>query len=177
MSKYIKGLVQSELEKTIQEHQLRDFLILSLTGIGGTDNNEIRGALKEKGISVYVVKNSLFKRALRTRGMEAATDLFNGPCAVVYGGDSIVDVAKEITEWTKKLDALQVKGAFLDGTVLGEKGALQLAKMPTRREIQAQLATMLLSPARILAGCVASPASRIAGCIKYIIEKNEKQAA
>jgi large subunit ribosomal protein L10 len=177
MSKYIKGLIQSELEKKIHDNQLRDFLILSLLGIGGTDNNEMRGDLKAKGVSVYVVKNSLFKRALRTHHMEAATDLFSGPCAVAFGGDSIVDAAKEVTEWTKKLNALQIRGAFLDGAVLDDKGAAQLAKMPTRKELQATLAATVMSPAGQLAGGIASPASLVAGCIKRIIENNEKQAA
>ena len=177
MSKYIKGLIQNELERRVVDGHIKEFLVLSLMGVGGVDNNDMRGELKAKGVNLFVVKNSLFKRALRTKEMESACVLFNGPSAIVYGGDSIVDAAKELSEWSKKINALEVKGAYLDGTVLHAEDAKDLAKMPTRRELQAQIAGCILSPASKLASVIAGPGSRVAGCVKSVVEKAEKQAA
>ncbi len=58
---------------------------------------------------VHVVKNSLFAGALRDRKMDGAAPLFSGPSAVVYGGDSIVDIAKEMLVWAKTLKTIEIK--------------------------------------------------------------------
>ena len=177
MSKYVKELIQSELEKSLVAGDVKEFMVLSVRGIPGVDNNVMRGELKQKGVRMMVVKNALFRRALRNQDLEGACDLFNGPCAVAYGGDSIVDAAKELVDWSKKVKSLEIKGAYLDGAVLDAKGAVQLSKMPTRRELQAQIARIITSPAAKIAGAVAAPGSLIAGCVKSVIEKAEKEAA
>ena len=177
MSKYIKGLIENELKSVITDNNLSEFMVVSIMGVGGVDNNVMRGELKQKGVRLAVVKNSLFKRALSNENLDGAGDLLNGPCTIVYGGDSIVDVAKDLSDWTKKLSALEIKGAYLDGSVLDAKGAQNLAKMPTRKELLAQVAATISAPGAKLAGAVAGPASQVAGCVKSIIEKAEKEAA
>jgi large subunit ribosomal protein L10 len=175
MTYYIKGLVQNEYES--QFAGLQEFVVIQTTGLGGIDNNRMRGSLLEKGIHLTMVKNSLMRRALEALGHSAAKDLFlAGPCTVAYGGDSVVDVAKELADWAKKFEAIQFRGAYVDGTLMDGAGAKSLAKMPTRRQLQGQVVQMALSPGANLAGALTGPGGVIAGCLKSVIEKMEKAA-
>jgi large subunit ribosomal protein L10 len=174
MSKFVKELLRGELEKRITGGHVTDFLVISTQGVDGINNNVMRGALKNKGIHLMVVKNALIKRALANLKMEAAAAIFTGPCAIVYGGDSIIDVAKEIADWVGKVPAIHIKGAFLEGSVFDEKKAEGLSKMPNRKQLQGMIITLAKSPGAKLAAAIISPASGIAGCIKALVEKLEK---
>jgi len=176
MSKYVKDLVQKELENRFKD--VTDFLVLNTKGVGGNDNNEMRGVLKEKGIKLSVVKNIMMRRSLEKKDLAAAASLFlAGPCTVAFGGDSIVDVAKECSDWAKKIEVISLKGAFVDGSVMDEEGAEALAKMPSRLELLGAVVMLSNTPGANVAGAIAGPGGVIAGCIKSLVEKLEKEAA
>lgn len=175
MSYLVKNLVQNEYEKMFGD--VSEFVVVDLTGVSGVDNNILRGELKKKGIRMTVVKNSLMCLALQKLGMDAACGIFAaGPCTVAYGGDSVVDVAKEVVDWAKKIKAITPKGAYVDGTLMAGDGVKELSKMPTRVELQGQVVQLALTPGTNVAGALVGPGGVIAGCIESVIEKLEEAA-
>jgi large subunit ribosomal protein L10 len=175
MSYLVKNLVQNEYEKMFGD--ISEFVVVDLTGVSGVDNNILRGELKKKGIHMTVVKNSLMCLALQKLGMDVACGVFAaGPCTVAYGGDSVVDVAKEVVGWAKKIKAITPKGAYVDGMLMAGDGVKELSKMPTRVELQGQVVQIALTPGANVAGALLGPGGVIAGCIESVIEKLEEAA-
>ncbi len=175
MSYLVKNLVQNEYEKVFSD--ISEFVVVDLTGVSGVDNNILRGELKKKGIRMMVVKNSLMCMALEKMGMDAACGVFAaGPCTVAYGGDSVVDIAKEVVDWAKKIKAIEPKGAYVDGMLMSSDGVKELSKMPTRVELQGQIVQIALTPGANIAGALVGPGGVIAGCVESLIEKLEEAA-
>lgn len=177
MSYFVKNLVQSEYSEKFAG--MTEFVVISTMGISGVNNNIFRGELKKKGMRAAVVRNNLMRRAMEEMGLSNANALFSsGPCTVVFGGEGAGSVAKEVVDWAKKFKAIQLKGAFVEGTVMdGDAGVKALAAMPTRAEMQGRVVQIALSPGSNVAGAVLGAGSAIAGCIKSLIEKREKDAA
>jgi large subunit ribosomal protein L10 len=175
MSKKVKGFIQQEYTKHYQD--VSECVVVSLRGLSGVDNNELRGDLLAKDIRLNVVKNSLARRAFAKLGRESIGQILTGPCAIAYGGDSIVDVAKVMVEWSEKLEALKIKGGYLEDKILDSQAAEALSKMPNRQELQATVVAQALVPGGNISGALKGPAGRIAGCIKALIEKLEGSQA
>jgi large subunit ribosomal protein L10 len=172
MSKPVKDLVTKEI--TARFGHLDSILVVNPIGMNAIDTNKLRMALRTKKIEMEVVKNALAQRGLLGTKIESASKLLEGSCALVTGGDSIVEVAREIFAAVKKYKTLQVRGAVVEGQVLDPQGAEVLSKMPNRAELFGQVVTLAKSPGSRLASQIAAPASRIAGCIKAVAEKLEK---
>jgi large subunit ribosomal protein L10 len=175
MSKKVKALIQGELKSRFEG--VNECLVVSLRGLNGKESNEMRGDLLDKQIQVSVVKNSLARRAFGELGAEAMGVLLTGPCAIAHGGDSIVDVAKVMMDWSKKLDKLEIKGGYLDGQALDASQAKDLSKMLSRSELQGAVVALAQSPGARVAGAITGPAGYLAGCIKSLVEKLEEAQA
>lgn len=172
MSKQIKQLVVGEYLKRFEG--VEGGVLVEIRGLDAGTNNRLRTTLVDKKIRVTVVKNTLARKAFQGTALEGLSKYLSGPSALVYGGNSVVEVAREIVELAKDKEALQFKAAILDGiTFEGKAGVEALSKYPTREEAQAKVITLVLSPARNVVGAAKGPAGRIGGIIKEIQRKLE----
>jgi len=174
MSKKVKNLIEKETAKRLDG--LDAVAVINPRGIDGIKTNQMRHRLREKGIRMLVVKNTLAKRATANGKIKGFESLLDGASALVYGKDvSASQIARLLMEEKKKIEALELRGVFFDGEVYqGEKGMDQVAKMPTRAEAVANILGAILSPGRNLGGIFKGQASKIASLIKAVEERAEK---
>ena len=129
--------------------------------------------MAEHDIHITVVKNSLAARAMSGTAMENLSDLLKGPCALVYGGESVVNVARELVARARQIENLQFKGALMEGQVFAADQMEALSKYPTREEAQGQVIQALLGPAGQVIGAATGAGSAIASVLQAMIEKLE----
>lgn len=176
MSKQMKGMIIDEYRARVGEHE--DAMLISIRGVSGIETTAMRAGLAEKGIRISVVRNALFRPAFEGTKLEKLHDLMVGQNAIAFGGESVVNVAREIVELVAKYPGIELKGAILDGELfVGEEGVKRLSKFPTRDEAIAKDVALILGPGRKLMASVKGPGARLAGIVKSIEDKLEKGEA
>jgi len=176
MSKRIKSLITTELQSKFKGAEA--IVVIDYTGIDSKTTGGIRSDLRKKSVKMTVVRNALAAKALESAGLKGAGSLLTGTNAVVYGGESIVDVVKELVEQAKKVEKLKIKGSVVEGKLLDSKATSALAKLPNKKELQSMIVGQILGPGRKIAGQLKGPAGKLAGQIKAVEEKaKEKEGA
>lgn len=176
MSKVMKKYMMRDYRDRIGD--VEDALLISIRGVPANDNNRLRLSLRENDIEVIVIRNDLAKHVFADSKLSGLTPLLEGPSALAYGGETVIDVARSLVKWAKEIEHLELKGAVLDGELYaGEEGVKRLSNFPTRDEAIANLVMLILSPGRNIAGSIKAPGGNIAGILKTIQEKHENGEA
>lgn len=176
MSKPVKSLIINDYAQKFDG--VTDAMVISIRGVNAINTTKLRGKLAKKNIRVTVVRNALVRKTLSNTGLAPLEAFLKGSSALAYGGQSVVEVAREIVALLKEIPSIELKGAVLDGQVFeGKAGVEELSKYPTREEAVGRVVTLLLGPARNLAAQIAGPAATVAGLVKAIEGKLEKGEA
>ncbi len=166
MSKRIKEMLVAELQQRLGETD--EMLVVDSSRLDAINDNRFRLALREKGICILTVKNSMAMRALHSCDVTALDPILEGPSSLVFGGEDIVALSKEVASWVKDFggELLEVKGGVLEGTTLTAGDVVELSKSPSREELIGQIVGLLLSPGASIAGSLLGPGGLVAGAIE-----------
>ena len=173
MSKKVKNLITRELGEKFKG--VDSVAVINPRGINATKNNQIRRKLREQGVRMTVVKNTLAKRAAGEGKLKGFDALLDGPSAVIYGEASIATIARMLLAEKKTDEKIELRGIFFDGEIyVGDKGVEQVSKLPTREEAIGQVVALILAPGQRLGGIFKGQAGKVAALIKAVEERAEK---
>lgn len=173
MSKPMKEMIVEEYKSRFGD--LEGALVVDIRGIDANTNNEMRQGLYDQSVRITVVKNTLAKQALAGTSLEALDEALDGPAALAYGGESVVDVARTIVDWAKKVKQLDLKGAVLDGEYFdGAAGIKRLSEFPTKDEARAQVVSLLLAPFQQVISAATAPGADLMGILTEMEERLEE---
>lgn len=171
MSKVVKEMIISEI--TGRFDGTPDLLVIDKSRLDAITENKHRIELEKKGIYLLTVKNTLARKALESLGVEGLGDVLSGPSTLVWGGDDVVGLAKEVTKLAKNIDEIEIKGGAVEGTTLDADGVEKLSKSPGRAELIGTIVTLMVSPGAQLAGAMVGPGGYLSGQLKALAEKEE----
>jgi len=171
MSKYVKELITNELKSRF--NGVDDALLVDVIGMGSNATVELRKHLRSKDIQLLVVKNSLAQRATEGTALAPAFEGAEGAIAVVWGGEDVVSLAKEVTRLAadKKFEPFAPKGGVMDGATLSADEVTAVSKWPSRAEQLSLLVGQILSPGANLAAQILGPGAKLASQVKQKSEE------
>jgi len=133
------------LEGAFKGHDVA--ILLDYKGINVPQVTELRRELRKAKAGYRVVKNTLARRALKGTTFESLTAHFQGPVAVAFTESDPVALAKTLTAFMKNAPTLQIKAAVVQGQAIKPAEVTDLANMPGKPELYAQLLAVLQGPA------------------------------
>src|SRR4030081_2340883 len=138
---------------------------------------ELRNRLVPVGAEMHVVKNSFLKRSMADSGFPDVADKLTGQTAVVTGEKDVAPVAKILKAFAAEFKTTALKIGLIDRAIVSTAEVEQLADLPSRDVLLAQLLGLLLAPATRLVRVLNEPASAFARLLNAKASKGEPAAA
>ncbi len=144
------SLNRSEKEAVVAEvaglaAQAQTLVMAEYRGITVADMIKFRANARSQGVSLSVLKNTLARRAVAGTSFESVADQMTGPLIYGFSTDAVA-AAKVVADFAKTNDKLVIRGGAFAGKVLDVNGVKQLASIPSKEVLLAQLCGLLMSP-------------------------------
>lgn len=115
-------------------------------GLGVEDASELRSGLRAQGVSYYVAKKSLLRRAFENGDIKGDMPDLEGEIAVAYGDDALAP-AREVGNFAKKHEAsLSLVGGVFDGEFRNRESIMEIAMIPSIDGLRGMFANVINSP-------------------------------
>lgn len=122
-------------------------IVTDYRGLTVADMTELRRSLRKQGIEYHVIKNTLAGFAAKAAEKPNLSELLEGPTAIVFGYDDVVQPAKTLQEFLRSSDTtLSVRGGLLGEKLLTTEEIAALAKLPPKEELIGKVVGLVQSP-------------------------------
>ncbi len=174
VSREKKTEVIEQIQRQMAESQIG--ILTDYRGLSTLELTGLRRTLRAAGIEYRVVKNTLARFAAQRSGREDLADLFQGPVAVAFGYGSITGPAQVLTEYIRSTKSeLAIKGGFLSDSLLSPEDVKEIATLPSKEVLLAQVLGGLQGPIAGLVRCLTAPLQGLAGVLQARIKQMEAE--
>ena len=164
------SLNRSEKQAVIDEvnglaAKAQTLVIAEYRGITVADMTKLRSQARSNGVSLSVLKNTLARRAVAGSAFDVVADQMTGPLIYGFSVDAVA-AAKVVSDFAKTNDKLVIRAGAFGGKALDVNGVKQLANIPSKEVLLAQLLGLMQSPisrtARVLAAVAGQKGEAVA---------------
>lgn len=136
---------KEEIVKTLEEglKNAEAIAFVSFKKLTVKETTEFRRKLHGAGVSYYVAKKTLMRRALAGKGFAGEIPELPGEIAIAWATDPIAP-AKQVFEFAKThKEQVALEGGVYQGAYVGKAEILALATIPSREELLGKFVGML----------------------------------
>lgn len=152
-------------------------IITAYRGLTVADMTALRRSLREMDGAFQVIKNTLFERALTEVGIPVPADVLKGPLAVGFCLGEAPPVAKALMDFARESQILTVQGAILGTRFVGAEAVKNLAELPPREVLLAQLLGTVQGPLSTLVSTITAPLRELVQVLRARAEQGQEAAA
>ena len=143
-------------------------------GLKVSEMGKLRNRIKKLGANIKVIKNRLAIKFFEKEKMNIGRDLFNGPIAVAYSNEKFIETAKALVDFEKESKKIKIKSGFIEKTMVSYMQIVEVAKLPGKEQMLAQLVFSIGMPLRRFGSALSAPLAHILLLFKNLQAKKEK---
>ena len=152
-----------------------DITLATYRGLSVNDITDLRKKLKEKGSALRIIKNNVFKIALKEYFGDLSNDFdknFQGPLGVVFTKGELPGITKVLRDYGKENENVQLVCGFMESSYCSKKELEAISNLPSRDEVLATLVASLNSSATKIASGLSQVIASLARGVQAVAEKN-----
>ncbi|RJO64250.1 MAG: 50S ribosomal protein L10 [Candidatus Omnitrophota bacterium] len=168
------------LFKEVSGNRIKDKLakadtvfVVKYSGLSGPELNMLRQSLSDFKVNLFVVRNTIAKRILKSSQWEGLSAFLNGPCGFIFVNDDPANASKVLYAFSKEHEKLRLEGGFLKERLLEKKDIEALAKMPSKETLRAQVTIGLKAPITGIVMVLSQTLKKFVICLDQIKKKKE----
>jgi len=165
----IKEASESRIKDTLKSSQ--GLIIIKYSGVSSPDMSSLRKSLKVSGSELFVVKNSIARRAMKGLGLDGIIKSIEAPCGMVFFKDEPVDVSRILCTFRKEHAKLVLEGGLLEEKLLTLKDIETMSVLPPKDILRAKVVVALNSPISKLVIVLNQTLKKFVVCIDQIKQK------
>ncbi|MFW5659072.1 MAG: 50S ribosomal protein L10 [Bacteroidota bacterium] len=172
MTKAEKIQLTETLVEQFKEHP--SFYILDIGNMPVMNSNAFRNKMRENGLQVQMVKNTLIKKALEQLegDFTELDDVLKGSSALVFVGEKANAPAKALKDFRGDGDKPALKAASIEEAFfIGDEKLDELSKLKSKEDLIAEVISLLQSPAKNVISALQSPGGKLAGILQTLSER------
>ena len=153
------------------------FVVVQTQGLGVSQIQGLRNALREQNGLYLVAKNTLMRKALEEAKWIVPENLLAGPVAIIFGRDNMPGVSKALLKHIEDEsieEKMTVTGGIMSGDVLDAGQVEAVSKLPTLDELRAQLAGTVVAPAQGVVNALNQATAGVVNVLQAYLDKHEE---
>jgi len=176
LSKDSKKEILQDLIVKLKES--KGVVLTDYQGMNVSQISSLRNELREKNVELKIVKNTLMEKASEELNVEDLTKDLIGCTAIAFSGEDGVAPARLLKEYFKKnkID-LKVKSGLIDGRVFSSEKIMEIASLPSKDVLIAQMINGVKSPLYSLVFVLQGPLKGLIYTLEAVRKQKEAKAS